>query len=136
MPKEHKVLPDCCEEVAKAASVFLNYDMEDFADGSYQSKEPYWATWAFDGDADPKKGEITHHPTPASHCPHCGHLLPDLQHRRTKERISQPNLKTGCCDTCHLGLDRCRCMPPEYAYEPIRRPPAHTPRNRIRDRGH
>lgn len=132
MPVNRKVTPGCCETVAKHKTVFLDYEMADLQDGTFRTKKPEFVAVAFDEERNENYNALV------DCCPHCKAAIPDVRKRRTKEPICDPDLENNVCHTCNEPLPTCRCMPPEYAYEPYRHHDGHDghqpPHNRIRHR--
>jgi hypothetical protein len=112
MPTTKKVTPTCCEAVQESKSVFLEYEIEDLRSGVYHDKEPDWVAAGFNAQTD------RNFPVVVSFCPHCGTALPRLKRRRGRMAIAEINMLEGKCDHCHKRLMECRCLPPEFAYEP------------------
>lgn len=114
MPKNTKISPECCEEVAENNTVYLEYDFESLQNGSYHDTEPDWVVLGFNSETN------KNFPVPVKFCPHCSVELPGLKRRRAAARtpVCEPNLKTGECEHCHKQLMACRCQPPEYAFVP------------------
>lgn len=112
MPVEFRVTPECCADVLEYHTVFLRFEFADFRDGSYDEHFPHWVIEGRTADQQPAVVQV-------HQCPHCHAQLPGVKVREDHRRpICRPKPDLSGCWTCKLLLSQCRCLPPEYLYEP------------------